>query len=55
MPLSYDDLGDIRRRLGEVSPNLIKYDYVEEANYFKQAQELSKVSQQQGSHRSFNN
>lgn len=27
-----------------MSPNLVRYDDVEEANYFKQANELSKVS-----------
>lgn len=34
----------MRDRMAEVSPNLVRYDDVEEANYFKQAFELSKVS-----------
>lgn len=42
--LPYDTLDEVRRRLEEVSPNLVRYDDVEEANYFKQANELSKVS-----------
>lgn len=41
--LQYDSLEEIRARLAEVSPNLIRYDDVEEANYFKQANELAKV------------
>ncbi len=45
MPLPYDGLSEVRHRLGEVSPNLVRYGDVEEANYFKQAQELSKVKQ----------
>jgi NADH dehydrogenase (ubiquinone) Fe-S protein 1 len=44
--LPYDSLNDIRRRLTEVSPNLTKYGDVEEANYFKQAQELTKSIKQ---------
>lgn len=42
--LPYDTLDEVRRRLAEVSPNLVRYDDVEEANYFKQAHELSNVS-----------
>lgn len=45
--LPYDDHDSIRRRLEEVSPNLVRYDEVEEANYFKQATELSKLVNQQ--------
>ncbi len=41
--LPYDTVDEVRRRLEEVSPNLVRYDDVEEANYFKQAHELSKV------------
>ena len=33
----------MRGRLEEVSPNLVRYDDVEQANYFKQANELSQV------------
>nr|XP_033800190.1 NADH-ubiquinone oxidoreductase 75 kDa subunit, mitochondrial [Geotrypetes seraphini]XP_033800191.1 NADH-ubiquinone oxidoreductase 75 kDa subunit, mitochondrial [Geotrypetes seraphini] len=45
--LPYDDLDQVRNRLQEVSPNLVRYDDVEEANYFKQATELSKIVNQQ--------
>ena len=41
--LPYDSLHEIRHRLEEVSPNLTRYGEVEEANYFKQATDLSKV------------
>lgn len=42
-PLPYDSLEEVRSRLAEVSPNLVRYDDVEEANYFKQANELAQV------------
>ena len=42
--LPYDTIDEVRDRLAEVSPNLVRYDNVEEANYFRQANELSKVS-----------
>lgn len=41
--LPYNTLEEVRTRLSEVSPNLVRYDDVEEANYFKQANELAKV------------
>ncbi|KAK1902983.1 NADH-ubiquinone oxidoreductase 75 kDa subunit mitochondrial [Dissostichus eleginoides] len=44
--LPYDTLDEVRQRLAEVSPNLVRYDDVEEANYFKQANELSKTVDQ---------
>nr|XP_033474257.1 NADH-ubiquinone oxidoreductase 75 kDa subunit, mitochondrial isoform X3 [Epinephelus lanceolatus] len=44
--LPYDTLDEVRNRLAEVSPNLVRYDDVEEANYFKQANELSKAVNQ---------
>lgn len=44
--LPYDSLEEVRSRLAEVSPNLVRYDDVEEANYFKQANELSKTVNQ---------
>ncbi|KAM8871922.1 NADH-ubiquinone oxidoreductase 75 kDa subunit, mitochondrial [Synchiropus picturatus] len=44
--LPYDSLEEVRSRLAEVSPNLVRYDDVEEANYFKQANELSKTVKQ---------
>jgi len=43
--LQYDTLQEVRNRLAEVSPNLVRYGDVEDANYFKQAQELAQVSQ----------
>lgn len=42
--LKYDSLPEIRQRLSEVAPNLTRYGDVEDANYFKQAQQLSQVS-----------
>ncbi|XP_028661939.1 NADH-ubiquinone oxidoreductase 75 kDa subunit, mitochondrial [Erpetoichthys calabaricus] len=39
--LPYDTLEDVRNRLAEVSPNLVRYNDVENCNYFKQALELS--------------
>ncbi|XP_073397982.1 NADH-ubiquinone oxidoreductase 75 kDa subunit, mitochondrial [Dendrobates tinctorius] len=45
--LPYDNLDAVRNRLREVSPNLVRYDDVEEANYFKQAAELSQLANQQ--------
>lgn len=44
VPLPYESLDEVRSRLAEVSPNLVRYDDVEEANYFKQANELAKVN-----------
>jgi len=41
--LPYDTLDEVRARLSEVSPNLVRYDDVEEANYFKQANQLSQA------------
>ncbi|XP_077955963.1 NADH-ubiquinone oxidoreductase 75 kDa subunit, mitochondrial isoform X1 [Gasterosteus aculeatus] len=45
-PLPYDSLEEVRSRLAEVSPNLVRYDDVEEANYFKQANELAQLVKQ---------
>ena len=42
--LPYDNMKEVHERLDEVSPNLTRYGYVEEANYFKQGEELAKVS-----------
>ncbi|XP_038153316.1 NADH-ubiquinone oxidoreductase 75 kDa subunit, mitochondrial-like [Cyprinodon tularosa] len=44
--LPYDSLDEVRSRLAEVSPNLVRYDDVEEANYFKQANELAQTVNQ---------
>ncbi|XP_031707469.1 NADH-ubiquinone oxidoreductase 75 kDa subunit, mitochondrial-like [Anarrhichthys ocellatus] len=41
--LHYDSLEEVRSRLAELSPNLVHYDDVEEANYFKQANELAQA------------
>ncbi|XP_024141888.1 NADH-ubiquinone oxidoreductase 75 kDa subunit, mitochondrial isoform X2 [Oryzias melastigma] len=38
--LPYETLDEVRNRLAEVSPNLVRYDEVEEANYSKQVAEL---------------
>nr|AWW05879.1 NADH-ubiquinone oxidoreductase 75 kDa subunit [Nilaparvata lugens] len=40
--LDFDTLAEVRLRLEEVAPNLVKYDEVEEANFFKEASELNK-------------
>ncbi|KAJ8282161.1 hypothetical protein COCON_G00046800 [Conger conger] len=45
--LPYDTVDEVRDRLAEVSPNLVRYDDVEEANYFKQANELSQAVNEQ--------
>lgn len=45
--LPYEDHDGVRERLQEVSPNLVRYDDVEGANYFKQATELAKLVSQQ--------
>ncbi|NXT16145.1 NDUS1 oxidoreductase, partial [Prunella fulvescens] len=47
LTLPYENLDQIRKRLEEVSPNLVRYDDVEEANYFTQANELAKLAKQQ--------
>ncbi|TMS11812.1 NADH-ubiquinone oxidoreductase 75 kDa subunit, mitochondrial [Larimichthys crocea] len=44
--LPYDSVEEVRSRLAEVSPNLVRYDDVEEANYFKQANELAQAVNQ---------
>ncbi|XP_037326832.2 NADH-ubiquinone oxidoreductase 75 kDa subunit, mitochondrial-like [Pungitius pungitius] len=45
-PLPYDSMEEVRSRLAEVAPNLVRYDDVEEANYFKQANELAQLVKQ---------
>ncbi|NXE58937.1 NDUS1 oxidoreductase, partial [Calcarius ornatus] len=47
LTLPYENLDEIRKRLEEVSPNLVRYDDVEEANYFIQANELANLAKQQ--------
>ena len=41
--LPYDRIQEVRDRMFEVAPNLVQYGATEDANYFQQAQELSKV------------
>lgn len=41
--LPYDDLDQVRYRLEEVSPALVRYGTVETNNFFKESEELSKV------------
>ncbi|XP_036362854.1 NADH-ubiquinone oxidoreductase 75 kDa subunit, mitochondrial [Octopus sinensis] len=43
--LPYDELNDVRKRLYEVSPSLVQYGETEEANFFKQAQQLASLTQ----------
>ncbi|XP_066584660.1 NADH-ubiquinone oxidoreductase 75 kDa subunit, mitochondrial isoform X1 [Prorops nasuta] len=45
IPLPYDTLLEVRDRLGEVAPHLVKFGVAEEANFFKQARELHKANQ----------
>lgn len=45
--LPYDKLSELRQRLYEVSPNLVYYGEAEDANFFKEAHELSSVSKNQ--------
>ncbi|ELU18021.1 hypothetical protein CAPTEDRAFT_173354 [Capitella teleta] len=47
LTLPYDDIHELRERMEEISPNLIRYNQVEEANYFKQAEQLAKGVKQQ--------
>ncbi|CAG7677727.1 unnamed protein product, partial [Allacma fusca] len=42
--LPYDNLLELRRRMGEISPNLTKLGDVEEANYFAQSAELAQLA-----------
>ncbi len=39
--LPYDELSEVRNRMRDISPNLVKYGDVEEANYYAQAAELA--------------
>ncbi|XP_069978159.1 NADH-ubiquinone oxidoreductase 75 kDa subunit, mitochondrial [Penaeus vannamei] len=41
--LPYDTLNEVRHRMAEVSPNLVRYGDVEEANYFAQASALAEL------------
>ena len=41
--LPYDELSEVRERLNEVAPHLIRYDDIEPANFFALAEKLLKV------------
>lgn len=41
--LPYDNLNEIRFRLEEVAPHLVRYGNIEPANFFTQALEIAKV------------
>ena len=41
--LPYDELIEIRERLGEIAPHLTRYDDIEPANFFTLAEKLVKV------------
>nr|XP_054768057.1 NADH-ubiquinone oxidoreductase 75 kDa subunit, mitochondrial-like [Lytechinus pictus] len=41
--LGYDDIDGVRQRLAEVSPNLVRYGDLEEANFFEQSSVLGKT------------
>ena len=43
LTLPYDNLNDVRLRLGEVAPNLTRYGDREDANYVAQATQLAQV------------
>jgi len=43
--LPYDDIDGVRMRMDEISPNLTRYNAVESANFFKQAQEVASLAQ----------
>jgi len=51
--MPFETLNDVRARLGQVSPNLVRYNDVEDANYFKQAQELAELATDSTSNVSF--
>ena len=43
--LPYDEMSEVRERLSEVAPNLVRYDVLEPANFFALAQKLMKVEE----------
>lgn len=43
-PLPYDTLDELRDRMEDIAPHLVRYGRLEENNYFKQSGELSKVN-----------
>ena len=46
--LPYDELSEIRKRMRDISPNLVKYGDVEVANYYIQALELAELVNKKG-------
>jgi NADH dehydrogenase (ubiquinone) Fe-S protein 1 len=43
--LAYEKLDDVRERMGQIAPHLLRYGSTEEANYFKQSHHLVYSSQ----------
>ena len=41
--LPYDEISEVRERLGEIAPNLLQYDDLQPANFFALAEKLTKV------------
>jgi hypothetical protein len=41
--LPYDEISEVRERLGEIAPNLLQYDDLQPANFFALAEKLMKV------------
>lgn len=44
--LPYDNLDEIRSRMEEIAPHLVRYGTAEDANYFYQALQLSQVTRE---------
>ena len=42
--LPYDEISEVRERLGEIAPNLLQYDDLQPANFFALAEKLMKVN-----------
>lgn len=42
--LPYDNINDVHSRMADIAPHLIRYGYLEQANFFDQAAELSQVT-----------
>lgn len=42
--LPYDNLDELRDRMEDIAPHLVRYGRIEENNYYAQSQELSKVN-----------
>jgi len=46
-PLTYDEVDEVRIRMSEISPNLTRYNFVEDANYFQQATHVAQQTDPQ--------